>query len=45
MSRSKNDFFDFVETYWDDIVAFFDAIINFVKALFAPTEGDDETTA
>lgn len=41
MSRSKNEFFDFVETYWDDIVAFFEAIINFVKALFA-TAGEEE---
>lgn len=42
----NNDFFKFVETYWDDIVAFFDALINFVKAAFDKISGsgDDETT-
>ena len=30
-----NDFFKFVETYKDDLKAFFDAIVAFVKAAFA----------
>ncbi len=29
-----NKFFQFVETYWSDIEAFFEALIAFVKALF-----------
>ncbi len=33
-----NEFFQFVKTYWDDIVAFFDALIAFVKAMFGTEE-------
>lgn len=40
----NNDFFKFVETYWDDIVDFFDAIINFIKAIFDKVGADDEGT-
>ncbi len=41
----NNDFFKFVETYWDDIVAFFEALVNFVKALFdKASSGEDDTT-
>lgn len=41
----NNDFFKFVETYWDDIVAFFDALVAFVKTLFGTAGEEEETTA
>ena len=42
----NNDFFNFVETYRDDIMAFLRSFIDFVKALFGKlgAEGEDETT-
>lgn len=39
----KNDFFAFVETYWDDIKAFFEALVNFFKAVIGKlTAGEEE---
>lgn len=41
-----NKFFQFVETYKDDIAAFFDALINFIKAIIGKLtagEGEDAT--
>lgn len=42
-----NSFFNFVETYWDDIAAFFTALRNWVEALIGKLGSDDaeETTA
>lgn len=40
----NNDFFKFVETYWDDIVAFFESLINFVKAAIDKISGSDDDT-
>ena len=43
----NNDFFSFVETYREDIMAFFQAFVDFVKALFGKlggAEGEEETT-
>lgn len=40
--KMDNKFFQFVKTYWDDITAFFDALVAFVKALFGTQE--EETT-
>ena len=37
-----NAFFDFVKTYYDDIVAFARAFIDFVKSLSAKLGGDAE---
>ena len=37
-----NAFFDFVKTYYDDIVAFVRAMIDFVKSLSAKLGGDAE---
>lgn len=39
----NNEFFQFVETYWDDIVAFFDALIAFVKSIFGAESEEDAT--
>lgn len=36
-----NKFFQFVETYKDDIIAFFKALVDFIKTIF----GSDEETA
>ncbi len=38
----NNDFFSFVETYRDDIMAFFQAFVDFVKALFGKLGAGDE---
>lgn len=38
----NNAFFNFVETYYDDIVAFVRAMIDFVKAFAAKLGGDAE---
>lgn len=41
----NNDFFKFVETYKDDIKAFFDALISAIKAIIDKLNaGDEETT-
>lgn len=41
-----NDFFGFVETYKDDIAAFFEALVAWVKALVAKlSEGDESAEA
>lgn len=41
-----NEFFKFVETYKDDIKAFFDALIAAFKAIFGKlNEGDDAEIA
>ena len=37
----SNKFFDFVETYKDDIAAFVKALIDFIKTIF----GSDEEAA
>ncbi len=38
-----NKFFQFVQTYWSDIEAFFNALFAFIKALFgAVNEGGEE---
>lgn len=37
----SNKFFDFVETYKDDITAFVKALIDFIKTIF----GSDEEAA
>ena len=37
-----NAFFDFVKTYYDDIVALAKALVDFVKALSAKLGGDAE---
>ncbi len=40
-----NKFFDFVETYKDDIKAFFDALIGAIKAIIEKlSAGDAEAT-
>lgn len=40
-----NKFFKFVETYKDDIKAFFDALIGAIKALIEKlSAGDEEAT-
>lgn len=43
----NNDFFAFVETYKEDIIAFFEALKGFFEALFAKLSGDasEDTTA
>ncbi len=33
-----NVFFDFVKTYYDDIVEFFQSLVDLIKALFAKEE-------
>lgn len=40
----NNAFFDFVETYKEDIIAFFEAFKAFVEALFAKLSGGSEDT-
>lgn len=37
-----NAFFDFFQTYYDDIVAFVRSFIDFVKAISAKLGGDAE---
>ena len=40
-----NDFFSFVETYKEDIAAFFEALVAWIKALVAKlSEGDEAVT-
>ena len=40
-----NKFFKFLETYKDDIKAFFDAFVAFVKTIIGKLgEGEEETT-
>ena len=36
-----NDFFKFVETYKEDITAFFEALVAWIKALVAKLNEDD----
>lgn len=36
-----NVFFDFVETYWDDIVEFFKALREWIEAIANKLGGDD----
>lgn len=38
----ENVFFEFLETYYEDIVAFVRAMIDFVKAFAAKLGGDAE---
>lgn len=42
----NNSFFNFVENYWEDIVAFFTALRNLVETLIGKlgSSDDDETT-
>lgn len=40
--KMDNAFFNFVQTYYDDIVAFVKALIDFAKALAAKLGGDAE---
>lgn len=39
----ENMFFEFVETYWDDIADFFKAFIDFVKSLIGGTDAKEPT--
>lgn len=42
----ENKFFQFVETYWDDIAAFFEALRAWVEAIVGKLgTSDEETTA
>ena len=41
----ENAFFEFVETYYEDIVAFVRAMVDFVKALAAKIGGGEEEAA
>ncbi len=36
-----NAFFAFVETYWDDIAAFFKALRDWITAIIDKMNGDD----
>ena len=40
-----NKFFQFVEEYKDDILAFFEALKNFVQTVFGKIKGEDEEAA
>ena len=41
-----NNFTQFIETYWDDIAAFFKALRAWVEAIIGKfSEAEDETTA
>lgn len=39
-----NAFFAFVETYWDDIAAFFKALRDWITAIVNKINGDDAAT-
>lgn len=39
-----NDFFGFVTTYKDDIAAFFEALVAWIKALIAKINEDNAAT-
>lgn len=41
----ENAFFEFLETYYDDIVAFVRAMVDFVKALADKIGGGDAEAA
>lgn len=36
-----NVFFEFIETYWEDIAAFFKALKDWVEALMSKMNADD----
>ena len=36
-----NVFFDFVETYWDDIAEFFKALRDWITAIIGKMNGED----
>jgi len=40
-----NVFFDFVETYWDDIAEFFKALRDWITAIVNKLNGEDEEAA
>lgn len=40
-----NVFFDFVETYWDDIAEFFKALRDWITAIVNKLNGGDEEAA
>lgn len=40
-----NVFFDFVETYWDEIAEFFKALREWIEALSAKLNSDDSEVA
>lgn len=40
-----NAFFDFVETYWDDIAEFFKALRDWITAIVNKMNGEDEESA
>ncbi|MBQ8503855.1 MAG: hypothetical protein IJ491_06235 [Clostridia bacterium] len=40
----NNTFTDFVETYWEDISAFFKALRNWIEAIIGKLNAEDEET-
>ena len=37
----ENVFFEFVETYWEDIAEFFRTFVEFIKAIIDKVDGED----
>ncbi|GEM_PF-2240557 len=38
----ENVFFEFVETYWEDIAEFFKTFVEFIQTLIGKVSGDEE---